>query len=99
MKSEKCFVALRFNILTRVKNNKETDLSDLSDSWRDTYYANFQINQINPLPFNLSNLRLENLLSPSKKNEKCFAALRFNILTRVKNNKETDLSDSWRSII
>ena len=29
----------------------EADLSDLSDSWRDTYSANFQINQINPLPF------------------------------------------------
>ena len=23
-------------------------MSDLSDSWRDTYSANFQINQINP---------------------------------------------------
>ncbi len=29
----------------------EADLSDLSDSWCDTYSANFQINQINPLPF------------------------------------------------
>ena len=29
----------------------EADLSDLSDSWRDTYSTNFQINQINPLPF------------------------------------------------
>ena len=26
----------------------EADLSDLSDSWRDMYSANFQINQINP---------------------------------------------------
>ena len=25
----------------------EADLSDLSDSWRDMYSANFQINQIN----------------------------------------------------
>ena len=29
----------------------EADLYDLSDSWRDTYSAIFQINQINPLPF------------------------------------------------
>ena len=29
----------------------EADFSDLSDSWRDTYSANFQIKQINPLPF------------------------------------------------
>jgi hypothetical protein len=34
VKNEKCFAALRFNILTRVKNNKETDFSDFSDSWR-----------------------------------------------------------------
>ena len=39
MKSEKCFAALRFNILTRVKNNKETDFSDLSDSWRSNICA------------------------------------------------------------
>ena len=64
-KKQLCFQTL-INVSSMKK--RETDLSDLSDSWRDTYYANFQINQINPLPFNLSNLRLENLLSPSKKN-------------------------------
>ena len=29
----------------------EADLSDLSDSWRDMYSANIQINRINPFPF------------------------------------------------
>ena len=67
MKNEKCFAALRFNILTRVKNNKETDLSDLSDSWRSIYLRDlFQINQINPLPFNLSNSRYINVMRQQK---------------------------------
>ena len=28
----------------------ETDLSDVSDSWRNTHHANFQTNQTNPFP-------------------------------------------------
>ena len=67
MKNEECFAALRFNILTRVKNNKETDFSDFSDSWLSIYLRDlFQINQINPLPFNLSNLRYINVMRQQK---------------------------------
>ncbi len=41
----------------------EADLSDLSDSWRDTYSANFQIS---PLPFFLSSSRLFNAKAQRK---------------------------------
>ena len=46
---------------------KETDLSDLSDSWRSNSCAiYYQINQINPFPFILLNDKSEIIY-----NEKC----------------------------
>ena len=42
----------------------EADLSDLSDSWRDMYSANFQINQINPFPFFLTHVNILESRSP-----------------------------------